>query len=370
MSATTLPAPPAPSAAPWTELERDWKLLVRCSENVNPFLSWEWLHAWASQLPSSVRPRVLVERFPSGALAGLLALQLRRRQGWRQLEFLGHGSGADDLDCLLHPNAPPHTAARLLAAAGAQPGWSLLRLESAAADGALAASWPRAFAPAHRRTEGAEWLPTLALPCTWEAYLRAQSANFRAEVRRRQRRFFSRWPAARVVCASTPAEITAAMPHLFRLHNLRRAHKRDRGIFASPRLRAFHLGAAPALAASGLARLYLLHTDDGVAACLYGMEAGPPEARRFLYFQSGLDPALAAFSPGTVLLSAIIQDCITRRVRRFDFLRGEESYKKRWTTARHPSLRLLAARGPAGAAWLRLRDLSHRLRRIPAEANP
>ncbi|MGH9414799.1 MAG: GNAT family N-acetyltransferase [Terriglobales bacterium] len=343
--------PPA-MAGTLPALERDWKQLQRKAGAINPFLSWEWQNAWAETMDYPAL--VIAQPFPDGSLAGVLALQRRRRRGLVQWEFLGQGSGGDELDCLLHPDAPPETAARLLQTAMRQPHWHLLRLESADASGALARSWPP------ERVERDEWLPTLALPESFDVLLARHSANFRSEVRRRRRRFAEKFPQAHLESISTPAAITGALQHLFRLHNLRRAQKSGSGIFESARLRAFHLRAAPALAHQGVARLYCLRSADAVLAVLYGFEAGPRGTRRFLYFQSGFDSAITAFSPGTVLLSAVIEDCMARGLQRFDFLRGTESYKARWTSDGHASLRLLASHGFAGTVWMGLR--AHRQR--------
>src|SRR6185437_14045866 len=145
--------------------------------------------------------------------------------------------------------------------------------------------------------------------------------------------------------------IAAALEHLFRLHNQRRLQKQDRGIFESARLRAFHSAAAAKLGASGQVRVYLLRTPAAVLAALYGFQV----EHRFLYFQSGFDPAMAEVSPGTVLLSAVIEDCIRRGLRRFEFLRGDERYKSRWTTERRLNFNALAACSWTGNAFLRLR---------------
>lgn len=339
-------------------MERGWKQLQRSTGLANPFLSWEWQSAWAAEM--GYPAVILAAPFADGSFAGLLALQRRQRRGLGQLEFLGQDSGADELDCLLHPEAPPDTAARLLQAGLHQRHWHLLRLESADAAGALAGLFPR------ERRERAVLLPTLTLPGSLEALLAGHSANFRSEIRRRRRRFAAQWPQAQLECAATPGAVRRALEHLFRLHNLRRAQKDDMGIFESARLRAFHLRAAAALAAQGVARVYLLHSGDTVLAALYGFEAGTAAARRFLYFQSGFDPAVTQLSPGTVLLSAVIEDCMMRGLQRFDFLRGDEPYKFRWTQEEHASVRLLASRGAAGAVWMRLRREKQRLQGLAA----
>ncbi|MGH9482381.1 MAG: GNAT family N-acetyltransferase [Terriglobales bacterium] len=355
-----LPAAPRPPLvfSGVAAIERDWKRLQYAARPANPFLSWEWQSAWAALDPRGARPLVLAETFPDGSLAGLLALQRRRRHGLAQLELLGQGAGGDELDCLLHPAAPPELAPRLLALALARPGWSLLRLESVRAAGALAA----ALAPAGAAAEPGEWLPYLSLPSSFEALLAAHSPNFRSEVRRRRRAFARLAPDSVVECAETPAAVGTALTHLFRLHNLRRAHLRGRGLFSSSVLRDFHRRAALQLAAAGAARIYLLRTPAAVIAALYGFAAGASPAARFHYFQSGFDPAWTAASPGTVLLSAVIEDCIARGLAAFEFLRGEEPYKHRWTTLRRRSQSWNLARGPLGRAFLELRRWRARLR--------
>ncbi len=368
MSAHPLTAPPAagrllitgarPGQLALAGLERDWKRLQQLARPANPFLSWEWQSAWAAVHPDGAQPLVVAEAHPAGGLAGLLALQRVRRRGLLQLEFLAQGAGGDELDCLLHPDAPPAVAARLWAAALAQQRWDLLRLDSQRAGGETACAAALPFGKAAR--EG-EWLPWLPLPPSFEELLAAHSANFRAEVRRRRRALFRHLPAARLECAQSPAAIAEGLEHLFRLHQLRRRQKGGRGIF-TPTMRSFHRRAAAGWAAAGPAaavhaRLYLLRTPAAPIAALYGFRA----AERFFYYQSGFDPACSELSPGTVLLSAVIEDCIARGLERFEFLRGEEGYKGRWTTSRRRSPATLAAGSAAGRAVLALRGLRRRL---------
>lgn len=347
------------SLAAW---ERDWKQLYRAGGEANPFLSWEWQSGWTANLEEGRQALVVAQPFADGGLAGLLALQRRRRRGLRQMEFLGQGSGGDEMDCLLHPHAPPGLAVRLLRLALGQQRWSLLRLESAHAEGELARAAEFADSGWRLAREPGESLPTLRLPREanaaegFERLLSQHSANFRQEVRRRRRRWARALPNAWLECAATPPAVAAALPHLFRLHNLRRAQQQSAGIFLSPRLQTFHLRVGPQLAARGAARVYLWRTPGMVLAALYGLEGGAPGARRFLYFQSGLDPALSHLSPGTVLLSSVIEDCIARGLQRFDFLRGEESYKRRWTSEAGHSVTLRGARGLAGHAYARVRQ--------------
>lgn len=335
-------------------IERGWKQLWREAQPANPFLSWEWQRNWLAGYAGQVEPLLVALPFADGRLAGLLALQRTRQHGLWRVEMLAQGSDGDEWDCLLHPEAPAATAGRLLRAALRQRRWDWLEIESIPPAGPLAA----ALTALGARGEAGPALPYMALPATMAALLDRRSANFRSEVRRRQRRFGRLADGARLECVDSPAAMRAGLAELFRLHNRRRAHRGERGVYESAEAREFHLRAAAQLAAVRGCRLYLLCSAGAVVAALYGLVWG----RRFLYYQSGFEPALAELSPGTVLLAGVAEDCIRRGERQFDFLRGEEAYKSRWTETQRPTLRLALAASVGGRGYLRLRPWWRRWR--------
>ncbi|MGH9518830.1 MAG: GNAT family N-acetyltransferase [Terriglobales bacterium] len=331
-------------------LEREWKHLYRASNAPNPFLSWEWQRSWIES-QAACSTFVVLATSTAGAPEGLLALQRVRHRGLRVLEFLAQPSNGDDFDCLLDAEAGPETAIRLLRAALSSQSWDLLRCASVRAGSALEPAWARMAGLARPMREPGEWLPTLQLPDRFETYLTGQSANFRAQLRRRRRALEQRQPRVWLECLTDPGDVSRDLAQLYRLHNLRRRQLGAAGMFQSAAARRFVNLAAARLAAGGASRLYLLRDRGSVIAALFGIEAG----RRFFYYQSGFDPDWAAFSPGTVLLSYVIEDCIKCGLRQFEFLRGDEAYKGRWTNERRQNFTLVAAGSPLGMAYLRLR---------------
>lgn len=343
-------------------LERDWKGLYQVCAHPNPFLSWEWQRSWMDSHPSGA-PLVVVAASSRGMPTGLLALQRRRHRGLRVLEFLGQQSGGDDLDCLLVSSASAETARRLVATALSHHPWDVLRCESAAAGSAIAAALAQAPGVTDLSCEPGEWLPWLRLTHSFEEFLGGQSANFRAQVRRRRRALQQLEPRTYLECLTACTDIEHGLPHLVRLHQLRRHEAGDAGVFQTRGSRRFLSLAAERLARRGACRLYLLRTPATVLAALIGFEA----KGRFFYYQSGLDPGWAGWSPGTVLLSHVIEDCISRGLQQFEFLRGEESYKARWTSERRRSTTLLAAGSARGRLYLNLRAWRRqRMRRVAA----
>jgi len=333
-------------------LEAGWKRLFEEAGRPSPFLSWEWHQSWTETQQRRIQPQVVVGRFPDGRLSGLLPLQKVRHRGLKQVEFLTHGSGADELDCLLHPQAPNHTTHDLIGTVLTLP-WQVCRLETMSPRSHLAmgiesnhGDWPSAL-----MTEPGEALPYLPLPPTFDDLLAHQSANFRSEIRRRRRNFERHGGATQLRSAQLPEEISTAIEILFDLHNRRRQQKQDIGIFEEESLRRFHRHVALRLAKQHLARVYVLYVADQPVAALYGFES----RQRFYYFQSGWHPGWSHLSPGTVLLSMVIEDCIGRGLKQFEFLRGEEGYKSRWTDSARPTIDLLMVQGVVAKTYLHAR---------------
>jgi Acetyltransferase (GNAT) domain len=63
-----------------------------------------------------------------------------------------------------------------------------------------------------------------------------------------------------------------------------------------------------------------------------------------LYYNAGVSPAARELSPGVVLVHELAKRALARGLRRFDFLRGDESYKYEWGSVDEPVTRLLVRR--------------------------
>ena len=76
---------------------------------------------------------------------------------------------------------------------------------------------------------------------------------------------------------------------------------------------------------------------------------------RTCYYQGGFEPTLGKLSLGTVLTSHAIRAAVDEGRSEFDFLRGEEPYKDRWTRgASRMNVRRIMARG--GSNLLRVAE--------------
>lgn len=89
-----------------------------------------------------------------------------------------------------------------------------------------------------------------------------------------------------------------------------------------------------------------MSVGDQIVAALLGFQRGT----RLAYYTSGSDPAWAHRSVMKVVLSAAIEDAFERGLTEFDFLRGEEPYKRQYTSSQRQLWEVRLASGMVGRA--------------------
>jgi CelD/BcsL family acetyltransferase involved in cellulose biosynthesis len=180
--------------------------------------------------------------------------------------------------------------------------------------------------------------PTLSLVRGWEAFLAGRSANFRQQVRRRERRL-ARSHELRFRLAADAHRLDDDLDLLFALHLVRWGA-------ASPFLRweAFHRDFARLALRRGWLRLWFLELDGRPVAAWHGFRFSGVES----YYQAGRDPEMADESVGFVLLAHSIREAANDGMQEYRFLRGGEPYKYRFADS-DPGLATVSfARGRVG----------------------
>jgi CelD/BcsL family acetyltransferase involved in cellulose biosynthesis len=139
--------------------------------------------------------------------------------------------------------------------------------------------------------------------------------------------------SAKVVYCETSEEKLAFFDEFFILHE-RRAQ--ERGINSSLKSKAFRDHHKQVIKDSDYARIYALRLDGQTISVVYGFLF----ADRFYYYQVAHDPEFAKFSPGKVLLFKVIENCSELGCKEFNFLQGDEDYKRFWAQEKRQLYRL------------------------------
>jgi CelD/BcsL family acetyltransferase involved in cellulose biosynthesis len=302
-----------------------WTALAQRTGNV--FSTWEWAETWWRHFGRGRTVALLGALDGAGDVRVVLPLCRERRGGVSVLRFLGGGVGDQ-----LGPVCDPADAAAAATALRAAIGRRVLLAERLPAE----RDWARALGGRALKTEASPILP-LAGAGGWEGYLAGRSANFRQEVRRRQRRLER--VGVRYRLSRDPRDLEPMMSlHAARWNGRSRA-------FAGARA-DFHREFAARALRAGWLRLWLAEADGAPVAAWYGFRFGTVES----YYSSGRDPAWDRYRLGAGILEHSIREAFADGMHEYRFLRGGEAYKFRYTDSDAAVCTVLAARGAAGRA--------------------
>jgi CelD/BcsL family acetyltransferase involved in cellulose biosynthesis len=157
------------------------------------------------------------------------------------------------------------------------------------------------------------------LPNTFEAYMESLSTKQRHEVRRKLRRLNEE---GRIAYRSVGAggEVGPAMATFYRMFVESRQDKAD---FMTEKMRSFFNMLTAAMAGAGLLKLGVLELDGRPLAEIMCFDY-----RDCIYlYNSGYDPNYVSLSAGLLSKVLAIKDSIEKGRRKFDFLKGAETYK-------------------------------------------
>jgi CelD/BcsL family acetyltransferase involved in cellulose biosynthesis len=279
----------------------------------SPFVLPGWIRAWREAFAPGSEPWVVSVR-ESGRLIGVAAL-LREEDTVR---FSAGPEVCDHMDIVCDPGLEPGFSGELLETL-ARAGIRRLDTGPVRPDSAVM----RFLVPEARRKGMAvdilpdEALYVLDLPDSWEGYLDRLSGKQRHEVRRKLRRL-ERQAAFRFRLAETPAAVAGAVDEFAVLF---RRNRSDKAAFMTGAMEGYFRSLAERLPET---RIGLLDVDGTPAAAVMCFDH---RGTRYLY-NSGFDAELSHLSVGLLCKVLSIREAIARRLTTYDFLKGDEPYKR------------------------------------------
>lgn len=316
------------TAAELARLRPEWQRLLAASPGATPFHGPEWLLPWAAHFG---RDGVLVLVAQRGdRVVALAPLWAADGAGGRSLSFLGHGI-SDYGGFLVGPEGDG--AADALLAHLARRSWDVCHLDQIPpGDPAHGARLPPGLV---EQVQPADPCPVVDLPASVGELVEALPHRLGPRVQRSLRRLEREGPARfEAADGRTLDEMCEA---LFRLHGDRWQTREQPGVLADPTLQRFHRDVIAGMHATGRLRMHGLRMHGRIEAVIYAFAHGP----RLYSYLGGFTPALAAVSPGSVMIWHTMARAIEEGLREFDFLRGAEAYKYRWGARDHWNTRRL-----------------------------
>ncbi len=330
-------------------LAESWQRLCACTPHVGIFSTPLWCRCWVECYGASGRPAVLVVQDDCGRTRAILPAYGERRGLVRWLKLLGHEHvSGDHLDLLCEPADHEACLEALWSHWERSATFDGLQLGGLHTDSLTLARlrfWARQCGW-YVRESHAQMVPFVDLPTSFDTYLKTLSANMRYHVRRRLRGLARRSGGVLHVL-SRPDDVNYALTALFDLHRRRWQRDGRPGNFGSPAKREFLRRFCRRAAEHDWVRMIVLEDNaqpEGVLLAFHWRDTAG-------FYQMGWNPDTSVTSPGVVLLAASIRQAIEEGLKRYDFLRGDEPYKRKWTNQAVTQVTLLLGRrAPARAA--------------------
>ncbi len=321
----------------FTGLKDAWNTLEEQSPHKSIFLTWEWMHTWwTSYRQKLTDPRLhIVTFYRQNELAAILPLfsHLRKESlgRLRCLQFLGTEFESSDYLDIIQAGDVNETELRQ-ALAGAEfrellRSADMLILANAFADARMAPLFATLLTGHPSESRRTSVCPYLPLPASEEELFKQLSKNMKSTLRRTRNKI-NKDPDFRIGLVEQSEDIPAAVDGLFRLHALRFDDKNQSTKFVAGHRGDFHKRIAALWLEMKRLRFYTItHKQQpiGFLYCYY-------HNHKILYMQAGFHPDYGKYGLGNQLMLRAMNDGMAGGADEFDFMRGNESYKYKWTS--------------------------------------
>jgi CelD/BcsL family acetyltransferase involved in cellulose biosynthesis len=281
-----------------------------------PFLRPGWVAAWWSAFGTGRLEIRTVRR--AGRLAAVLPIASRHRAlrsatNYHTPRFgllAEDPSAATELARTLFEEKPRRLSIEALDPAGS----SMNALQLAGAE----AGYRTLVRPFQRS-------PYLAINGEWNEYESRLSKNLTVDLRKSQRRLARQGKLA-VEIANGSDRLTELLEEAFSIEASGWKGASGTAIQSRPQTQRFYTDVARWAAGRGVLRIFFLRLDQRPLAMLYALE----ESGVCHLLKSGYDPSAARFSPGKLLMRAVVSHCFSTGLTRIEFHGDAEPYKLCW----------------------------------------
>lgn len=343
------------SAAAWPEVSPLWESMAGTSSHPSFFLTTAWIETWLEVFGDLVQPSILVFESGGSAVGACLVVSSRHRQALfplRRVSLNAAGEPVKDstyveFNNLLCRPGWEEPMAEALAHHLLSQEWDELSLDGFC-EGLALATVQNALAGFAQEScvKPSYYVDLVALRHSKHTYEDRLGKTTRKHLRQNIRYYSERGPL-RLETAGNQTEALDMMDRLADLHQQTWAKRGRTVTFASARFRSFHRALVRRSFPQGAIQLLHVLAGEETVGLLYNFVY---RGKVYFYqsaFRYGDDKR---WSPGMVTLYHAVQHCLDAGLEEFDFLAGDDRYKKSlstnsrplvWTVFRKPKVKFL-----------------------------
>lgn len=317
----------------WPRIAPVWARLFESSHRFSFFLSPEWVDTWMSVFGESLRPSILLFEGEGEIQGACLLVESRLRYGPLAVRRVSLNTTGEQAGEATYPEFNQVLCREgwegavwdALAGYVSRRKWDQLTL-----DGFLAEESYRAIADRFgdlKKVEERRPSPYVDLAAIRHAkatYESALASNTRWQVRRKTKDYLQ-YGELEIREAETVREAWGMFERLAEFGRIRWNSRGQPTPFTSARFLAFHRALIARCLGAGSVRLVRVTAGQLTVGIVYALV----HRGKVYCYQCGFPlPAERKLSPGTVALAAVIRHFLAAGMNEFDFLAGEERYKK------------------------------------------
>ena len=312
------------------KLQNYWNVLLKKSECDIAVLTWEHTLISVKNLEENQKLKILYITSDDRIIA--IAPLKRSRYNlnlikYNVLEPLDFGNATDYSGLILTEQAF-ECLQMFISYLYQQKDWNLLSFSNIPEDSILiklVTTNPNFFSKF--RIERTDICPYIQLPGSIDEFLNSLKTHFRKQLRRCLRNIEKDYGKVELKESREFESMENAISVFFDLHQERWNSKGTSGAFHSSKIRNMFIERAKIFLEKDWLGLYFLMVNDKPVAVNYTLEY----TKKTSSCLTGFDPEYNRYSVSNLLLLKVIERCISKGFTEYDFMRGEESYKSKWT---------------------------------------
>lgn len=201
--------------------------------------------------------------------------------------------------------------------------------------------------------------PYIQLTETWENYLSGLSKNSRHNILNYGNRLRKEYPdQVNYWRVEKKDDLSKMTDIFFSLHLDRKSEQQQDSTLKDRQLLIFIQKIVHKFHENGWLHFYILTVkQEPIAAILCYFYKGI-----FSFYQQGYNPSWAVFGPGRQIIAYTVQQAILNGARECDFLRGDESYKYKWTKTTHNDIYFAMPTSIWGQLLFKVRNISRSIK--------
>lgn len=311
------------------KLRERWDSLISEAGSDNIFITFDWQFSYWKYFGKKDSLFIVVV-FDDEKVIAIFPFMKIRRFGFRELRFISYPiSDYEDIVITKDMNKRDEALRLAMNTLSSAKEWDMLRLKGIRQDSLVYESIQRSFnsgAPLRsflqQHCDGA---PQIDLVCGWDSYYSGLRKSFVSDIRAFRKRAgqnIEYIPGD----AISDGDLPQILEKFMQMYTQRRRESGDNSFFDNERMRSFFYSALQLF----FRRKWLEVSQYKINGELAAMEIGISSNGRFFRYLAAFDSQFKKCSVARLLLFEIIKRCFERGLKTFDFMLGEEPYKRFW----------------------------------------